>query len=220
MATEKQCSKCGETKSTCEFGKNRKHKDGLRSQCKTCTAEANKIYRDSHLEQIAFNKKRYNDAHRKQIAAHGRRYYETHRKQIAAYAKRWYEENRERDAENSKRYRESHREEKRECERRRYAENPEVSAAKARTRRARIAGAAVEDLDIQEVFDYWGPMCAYCGSTDDLTLDHIVPLSQGGSHSFDNLCVACRSCNASKGAKKLIEWMWCKARNHELAVSA
>ena len=49
--------------------------------------------------------------------------------------------------------------------------------------------------------------CCYCGSSEDLTLDHLVPQLKGGIHSSDNLVVACRSCNSSKGALDLIEWM-------------
>src|SRR5436190_5321816 len=37
--------------------------------------------------------------------------------------------------------------------------------------------------------------CSYCGSQDDLTLDHMIPRMKSGPHSADNLVVACRSCN-------------------------
>lgn len=40
--------------------------------------------------------------------------------------------------------------------------------------------------------------CVYCGSPDDLTIDHKVPEFRGGSHDVTNLQTACRSCNASK----------------------
>lgn len=46
--------------------------------------------------------------------------------------------------------------------------------------------------------------CAYCGATflrGNFEFDHVVPLSKGGAHSADNLVVACRKCNASKGAR-------------------
>ncbi len=49
--------------------------------------------------------------------------------------------------------------------------------------------------------------CCYCGSQLDLTLDHLVPQFKGGEHSADNLVVACRSCNSSKKALDLLEWM-------------
>lgn len=43
--------------------------------------------------------------------------------------------------------------------------------------------------------------CHYCGNTDDLTIDHIVPSSQGGKDTPSNITVACRSCNSRKGTK-------------------
>lgn len=42
--------------------------------------------------------------------------------------------------------------------------------------------------------------CVTCGADDDLTLDHIVPWSRGGSDAIDNLQVMCRPCNSAKGA--------------------
>jgi 5-methylcytosine-specific restriction endonuclease McrA len=41
--------------------------------------------------------------------------------------------------------------------------------------------------------------CQYCGSTRHLTLDHIIPLSKGGKHSWDNVVAACERCNQTKG---------------------
>lgn len=41
--------------------------------------------------------------------------------------------------------------------------------------------------------------CQYCGSTKHLTLDHVVPRSQGGTHSWDNIVTACERCNQTKG---------------------
>lgn len=49
--------------------------------------------------------------------------------------------------------------------------------------------------------------CSYCDSSSDLTLDHLIPQFKGGEHSADNLVVACRSCNSSKKALDLLEWM-------------
>ncbi len=46
--------------------------------------------------------------------------------------------------------------------------------------------------------------CAYCGgafSLSRLTIDHIVPLSKGGSWRNENITVACDSCNQAKGNK-------------------
>ena len=41
--------------------------------------------------------------------------------------------------------------------------------------------------------------CQYCGTKNDLTLDHLVPRSKGGKTSWKNLVTACKQCNAKKG---------------------
>lgn len=48
--------------------------------------------------------------------------------------------------------------------------------------------------------------CVYCGSEQDLTVDHILPLSRGGNNQLDNLATACRCCNSSKNNKTPEEW--------------
>lgn len=51
--------------------------------------------------------------------------------------------------------------------------------------------------------DNW--TCQYCGSTDrdNLQVDHIMPISRGGSNKLKNLVTACRPCNISKCANVL-----------------
>lgn len=41
--------------------------------------------------------------------------------------------------------------------------------------------------------------CQYCGSSKNLTLDHVIPRSKGGKHTWDNVVTACERCNAKKG---------------------
>ncbi len=40
--------------------------------------------------------------------------------------------------------------------------------------------------------------CVTCGSTVDLCIDHITPITRGGSDDLDNLQILCRSCNSRK----------------------
>lgn len=54
-------------------------------------------------------------------------------------------------------------------------------------------------LTRQNVFKRDGQRCQYCGTHEDLTLDHVLPKSRGGKTSWDNLVAACRRCNAKKG---------------------
>ena len=45
--------------------------------------------------------------------------------------------------------------------------------------------------------------CQYCGATpgrSNLTVDHVVPRSRGGSHGWENLVSACTRCNQKKGS--------------------
>jgi 5-methylcytosine-specific restriction endonuclease McrA len=48
-------------------------------------------------------------------------------------------------------------------------------------------------------------MCAYCGDhypESELTVEHIVPVSRGGQHTWTNVVTACRSCNTRKGNRR------------------
>ncbi|MBM3212518.1 HNH endonuclease [Candidatus Poribacteria bacterium] len=50
--------------------------------------------------------------------------------------------------------------------------------------------------------------CQYCGKEfppNFLTLDHVLPVSQGGKTQWDNVVAACRTCNTKKGNRKLWE---------------
>jgi 5-methylcytosine-specific restriction endonuclease McrA len=47
--------------------------------------------------------------------------------------------------------------------------------------------------------------CQYCGSSKHLTLDHVIPRSRGGLHTWDNVVTACEKCNSKKGDKTLHE---------------
>lgn len=51
-----------------------------------------------------------------------------------------------------------------------------------------------------------GFKCRYCGRSPpevELHLDHVVPLSRGGTDDESNLCAACQACNAGKGNSDL-----------------
>lgn len=52
--------------------------------------------------------------------------------------------------------------------------------------------------------------CYYCGSTDRLSVDHLIPRIRGGANESDNLIWACRSCNSSKQSRDMLEWMVAK----------
>ncbi|MFN7596942.1 MAG: HNH endonuclease, partial [Cereibacter sp.] len=43
----------------------------------------------------------------------------------------------------------------------------------------------------------------YCGARGDLTFDHVLPRSRGGTTSWENVVAACSPCNLRKGSKTL-----------------
>lgn len=78
-------------------------------------------------------------------------------------------------------------------------------------KRKHLQGVTIERVDPIKVFERDGWKCQLCGvktprklrGTYDKRapeLDHILPLSKGGEHSYRNTHCACRSCNAAKGA--------------------
>ena len=52
-----------------------------------------------------------------------------------------------------------------------------------------------------------GHSCAYCGKQAS-TVDHVVPKSRGGKHSWENLVACCLRCNNNKGDKTLNQLGW------------
>ena len=48
--------------------------------------------------------------------------------------------------------------------------------------------------------------CIYCQSSTNLSYDHLIPRSRGGPDIADNVVLACKSCNSSKGNKGVYEW--------------
>lgn len=48
------------------------------------------------------------------------------------------------------------------------------------------------------IFKRDGGQCQYCGTSKDLTIDHVIPRSKGGKSTWTNLVTACKRCNSKK----------------------
>ena len=66
----------------------------------------------------------------------------------------------------------------------------------------------ISEATRSQVFSLDGHACTYCRTTEGpFEIDHIIAVASGGSNHPDNLCVACKPCNRSKGALSLKEWI-------------
>lgn len=64
---------------------------------------------------------------------------------------------------------------------------------------------------LNEKLAYYGWKCRYCGvfliKGVNLTWDHAIPTSRGGTDDISNLLPCCPTCNAKKGAKSFFEFL-------------
>lgn len=65
------------------------------------------------------------------------------------------------------------------------------------SKRRRQFGSVRESV-ILALMERDGYKCNKCGTLDNLQVDHIIPLSRGGTDDHDNLQFLCRRCNLSK----------------------
>jgi 5-methylcytosine-specific restriction endonuclease McrA len=82
----------------------------------------------------------------------------------------------------------------------------ELRQRRVLTYRARKRGAHVEHVEPLVVLERDDGVCGICGEDVDPTffdIDHVIPLARGGEHSYRNVQVAHRRCNARKGARLL-----------------
>lgn len=123
-----------------------------------------------------------------------RDHYAAHREKRKREASAWYHANAERAGENRKVYVAANREKAR------------IWGRKAANKRWAIKkDLFVEDVDPRIVFQRDKGMCGICRKSVDVNsnweLDHIVPLSKRGPHSYANIQLSHRRCNRSKAAK-------------------
>jgi len=210
IGIEKKCSKCEKSKPVSEFSKSKATKDGLDYRCKFCK----KQYYQVHKEEIVTYNKEYYQAHKEEIAEYCRvhkeeiaEYYQAHKEERAEYGKEYCQTHKEEIAE----YRRVHKEEIAEYGKEyRQTEAGKIADRKgSHKRRALKAGADHEVFDDREIFERDGFKCQLCGyrTRPDYknpnhplypNLDHIVPLSKGGSHTRLNTQCLCHRCNMIK----------------------
>lgn len=180
---EKRCKACGETKPISEFYRAAVNRDGFENSCRRCKNAAVAKRLAEHPEKKARRAELQLIRQRANRAKH------------AAIILKWAHENRDRVVE--------HR-------RRTYAKYPEKMAADRAKRRARLAAAAgtYDANDVAAIYALQKGKCAYCRKKSGKTyhVDHIIPLSRGGTNDRKNIQITCAKCNGSKGAKHPVDF--------------
>ena len=80
--------------------------------------------------------------------------------------------------------------------------NPEISGVQYQ--QGELFGYEVREYLLEK----WKRKCAYCGATNTrLEVEHIYPLSKGGSNRVSNLTLACKPCNQAKGHLEIEQFL-------------
>jgi hypothetical protein len=178
----KTCTKCGEAKSETEFYKEARSLDGLRTRCKACMNETNTKWITVNREKSRAIVAKYDAANR-----------EKRRAKEAAYRAANPEKERERHAKYRAANQESYR----------------IHCQNRRARKRENGGELSKGL-ADRLFKLQRGKCA-CGCKQPLGynyhLDHIMPISLGGTNTDDNIQLLRARCNIQKKAKHPVDFM-------------
>jgi 5-methylcytosine-specific restriction endonuclease McrA len=233
QSPQKRCCTCGETKSIELFSRNKSEKDGRQKRCKACVskhyaenAEAVcarvRAYARANAEVIRERKRGY---YKNNLATY-KAYAERNAGRIRAYRRAYNEKNAERRSAHQRAYAAANPDARFESQQKYYYSNAEKILAKLRAkyaadpdkmiaighnRRARIKGngGTYTSAEIKAMRLAQAGICTYCQyqhEPDELTIDHIIPVKQGGSNYISNICLACDRCNKSKNNRTREQW--------------
>ena len=198
----KICRHCGKllVANTNNFVKSKKSKYGVENCCKQCKKE----YDQKHYKQYYQNNKDHIKETTKKYKDNNKDYYKN-------YNKQYYQNNKEELSEQQKCYRESNKEKIKETKRIWYKNNPDkvFNSHNRRRQLKESQGTGITKEQWFEMMEFFDWKDAYSGEklTDkNRTIDHIIPLVNGGLNEAWNCIPATKSNNSSKGAKDMLEW--------------
>ncbi len=197
------CEKCGEEKDfTLDFFyREPTYRYGLNISCKVCVDKRNR---------------RYEHSHRSETNARARRYLIENRLHKLLLRARNRQRNRDRMNAQDRQRRATHPEYFRQKKQRylRTERGRIQSRAYSRTRKMRKKGAEgrYSAQDVQRMYSRQQGCCYYCSIALGIGkrtyhVDHVIPITRGGSNHPENLVLACPICNMSKHNKLLSEWV-------------
>lgn len=175
---------------------------------KTCSKECSRAaFRIRHREWSAMNKDRTNPIRNAQQIKR----YHARVEEKREYARDWYRSKRSQVLASCRRRRQANLEKYRQRDRDLYIKEPlrmRAKSARFRAIRKSAPGSHTKE-DLQEILKSQRHRCGYCRTkltARNVNIDHIKPISRGGSNDRRNLQALCRDCNLSKSAKDPIEF--------------
>lgn len=197
MATEsipqKQCSRCKlYFPSTTEyFARNKASKDGLKSACKNCTRAEHKEYYATNTEKCLAASDAWEQKNKEYVKTWCAKYYQEQKEIYYKRGKDWRVAHIEQSRQHDKTWRDNH---------------PEKIREKFNKRRNAPGSHTAKDIKAQYLSQKG--LCWWCGKPvkDNYHVDHINPLSRGGSNNPNNLVISCPTCNTSRQDKLPHEW--------------
>jgi 5-methylcytosine-specific restriction endonuclease McrA len=176
----KKCSKCGEEKEATSkfFHKRKACKDGFKGECKVCSKEYMKQYREVNHDRSNALSRAWRVANPEKSKASTNAYRKINPEKIKASTKAWCHTHPERRRQSLQQY---------------------------RTRKLNLPN-TLTLKQWETTVSNFNNCCAYCGKEKPLSQDHFLALSKGGSYTEDNIIPSCRSCNSSKGSKTFLPW--------------
>lgn len=157
-------------------------------------------YAENNAEAVKENKRRYHIANAEKMCEKSRVWYRNNLERVKEYRFRYRQNNKERIKLGIKAWVENNKE--------RYQIVKRTHGARYRASK-KGAGGSHTVQDIRAMYDAQNGKCAVCFT--DISryyeVDHVLPLSRGGSNSPGNLQLLCLRCNRSKGSKTMDEFI-------------
>jgi len=199
LSQYKTCCRCRKVLSLDSFGSHKRYKDFKQPSCLICAAEYRQSWKQKKLE---VDPDYFNRESRERRAKNPEK--------VRAYKNEWRSNNLDTSRESARKSAQKSRlenpEKHLEYQRNYRIKNKEKSVINKQIRRIRVyKGGSFLIFDI-ELKRLYGMPCVYCGSKDNIEIDHVLPLSRGGRNSIGNMQPLCMTCNRSKGNKTMMEW--------------
>ena len=214
----KFCNKCQ--------SETRRYADG---KCVPCTLARVSAYRAANLDKVracsaasrAANRehkcaanKAYYDANKSRLLASNKAWKTANPEKVKAASKAWDAKNAEKRVSAKKTWGDANKDKVRGYYRKYREANPEACKAARHRRRARLRNANGSHTaeDIRRLLVLQKSKCACCKSNiaEGYHVDHIQPLSKGGSNDWLNLQLLCPTCNMQKHTIHQVDFMQSK----------